>query len=115
MVYNCIPPVHRFYPVAIIGILSVMCISVVLAHWRFPSIVMLGQNSLTLMCIHDPIKRIIISLFSNVFQLETVYMRHNVLWSLAITLAIIAVCWPIILFVNKHCSCILGIKYNNSK
>lgn len=114
MVYNCIPPMYKFYPVAMAGILFIMCISLIFTYFCLSTIIYLGQNSLVIMCIHDPIKRMVIALISRFLSIETTYLRHDVLCSILITLTILILCYPLIHIINRYCPYILGISRLNT-
>ena len=69
---------------------------------------MLGMNSLAIMLLHEPIKRIVIKLYS-VFSTSSVdVLRESLLNSLVITILTILIRLPIILSVNKYIPVLLG-------
>lgn len=68
----------------------------------------LGVNSLAIMVLHEPLKRIIIYGFSKVSHMQTEAIRESILFSLIITVIVIASCFPVTLFLNKNCKFLFG-------
>lgn len=62
------------------------------------------------MCIHEPIKRIIITLMSKMAHIPSDTMRDDIVWSLVGTLVVIAVCVPMIIAINKCFPWMIGKK-----
>lgn len=62
----------------------------------------LGKNSLMLMCLHEPLKRFIIKLWSIIFKISIDVIRCNLLLSLILTIIIICFILPIIVVKNKY-------------
>jgi len=68
----------------------------------------LGRNSLILMCVHEPIKRIVIKVMSMATGMETEAMRNTWLVSLLILAAVVVICVPIIWLVNNKLKFMIG-------
>lgn len=60
------------------------------------------------MCVHEPIKRIIITLMSKVSHIPSDTMREDVFYSVVCTLIVIAVCIPMIKAINKYLPWMIG-------
>lgn len=68
----------------------------------------LGQNSLIIMCVHEPLKRILLMVFSKVVSMPTDAIRDELVMSVISTLLVVAICIPIIEIVNRKFSWIIG-------
>lgn len=68
----------------------------------------LGMNSLAIMLMHEPVKRIVIKLYSVYSNNSVDILRDSLLNSLIITVLTILILLPIILLVNKYCPVLLG-------
>ena len=69
-----------------------------------------GQNTLIIMCCHEPIKRIVIKLFSIISHISEEMLRSNIIFALLITVIILLVTVPIIYIINKYFPFIIGKK-----
>lgn len=109
MAHNVIP--CTFYILAVLGSAFVITVSLALAKTNWGGqIAYLGKNSLIIMCIHEPIKRIIITLMSKMAHIPSDTMRDDIVWSLVGTLVVIAVCVPMIIAINKCFPWMIGKK-----
>lgn len=70
----------------------------------------LGENTIIIMCCHEPIKRMMIKLFSGETNLRT-----NVIFSFLITIFVNIVLIPIILIINKFFPFTIGKNYKKKK
>ena len=70
----------------------------------------LGSNSLAIMLIHEPVKRIVIKIYSMVINIPIDILRESILQSLIITSLVIILLIPIVLFINKYTPFLLGKK-----
>lgn len=68
----------------------------------------LGINSLTIMLIHEPIKRILIFVYAHIFGINTDIVRASILHVTTLTILLILVCVPFVMFINKYCYYLLG-------
>ena len=75
----------------------------------------LGANSLLIMLMHEPIKRITIKIFDILFNKYISDVRDFLPTVLLITFATIFICIPIIKFINIHMPWITGKFYNKCK
>lgn len=105
--YNHIlPPFYEYYFIPIIGTFMVYLISIKCLSCRF--LCYLGRNSLLLMCLHEPIKRIVIKLLSLIMHQDAEAIRENYV-SCSIALAItVLICIPIIELINRKMTFVLG-------
>lgn len=100
-----IPNYILFYLCAITGSIMVILIST-----RVQSKILkyIGMNSLIVMSVHEPIKRIVIIIFSKITKLQVDFIRGNIFCILGVTIMIILVIMPIIFFINKYMPFIIG-------
>lgn len=108
---NIIPPFYSFYGMAILGSLIVFCISFLIDNLNIIAgggISFLGKNSLIIMCIHEPIKRVLLVILSKVTSLPIDNLRGNILLSIICVLILLLVCVPIINIINKKLAWMIG-------
>ena len=70
----------------------------------------LGKNSIIIMICHEPIKRIILLLYSIYFDIELDIIRSSLSYSLLITFIVIFVLVPIIFIINRYLPFMIGRK-----
>lgn len=75
----------------------------------------LGKNSLVLMLIHDPIKRILIFAYAHLFGLSTDAVRGSLVHVLILTVLLILICIPITIMINRYGYFLLGKNGNSLK
>ena len=98
-----------FYLVALICILSLFALFANIRSRKIISILTwLGVNSLIIMCLHEPLKRIIIVVFSKLLGMETEAVRESIVWSICMSCFIVVILVPVCMFINKKCKWILG-------
>lgn len=68
----------------------------------------LGVNSLAIMCLHEPLKRIILKITSSILGMDMDAVRESVLLNMADTLIILIILIPVCLLMNKYCKWVLG-------
>ena len=81
------------------GIYIVLFFSNVLKKLKVISFI--GQNSIIILCCHEPIRRMVIKLFSLLFNINISILRGSIIYSTLMTLLIIVVTIPIIFVINK--------------
>ena len=85
---NIIP---NYYMLYIYGILSTILIVNISKNINFKIIKYLGMNSLFIMCMHEPIKRIVIKVTSIVAKIEEDFIRNNFAWIIIISIILISI------------------------
>lgn len=70
----------------------------------------LGINSILIMCMHEPIKRIVIKLISIFTHINIEILRSSFIYSLLILSITIILIYPTIIIINKHFPFITGKK-----
>lgn len=98
------------YLCAIAGTLMVYLISKIISQNKI--LEFLGRNSLIIMCIHEPIKRIVIEVIHRISNIQVDILRMNAIFIILITICIILVMLPIILVINKFFPLLIGKNSN---
>lgn len=68
----------------------------------------LGRNSLIIMCVHEPLKRIIFVVLSKVVSMPIDVIRDEIAMSIVATLIVVAVCIPATEIINRKISWAIG-------
>lgn len=74
----------------------------------------LGKNSLLIMIFSEPIKRIVIKIFSSIIKMDVNILRANVLYSIICTAITITISIPIIYVIKRFFPFMIGKKRNAS-
>ena len=109
MAHNVIP--KEFYLMAILGSLCVVILSLEIDKFAIRGgqyLAYLGRNSLIIMCVHEPLKRIILMVLSKVMSIPTGVLRDEIGMSMVATLIVVAVCIPVIEIINRKISWAIG-------
>lgn len=108
MAQNIIP--KEFYLMAILGSLCVITLSSEIDGFKIRGqcLAYLGRNSLIIMCVHEPLKRIILMVLSKVISIPTDVIRDEIGMSIVATLIVVAVCIPVIEIINRKISWVIG-------
>lgn len=109
MAHNVIP--KEFYLMAILGSLCVVILSLEIDRFAIRGgqyLAYLGRNSLIIMCVHEPLKRIILVVLSKVVSMPIDVIRDEIAMSIVATLIVVAVCIPIIEIINRKISWAIG-------
>lgn len=109
MAQNIIP--KEFYLMAILGSLCVVILSLEIDRFAIRGrqyLAYLGRNSLIIMCVHEPLKRIILMVLSKVISMPTDVIKDEIGMSIVATLIVVAVCIPVIEIINRKISWVIG-------
>lgn len=109
MAHNVIP--KEFYLMAILGSLCVVILSLEIDRFAIRGgqyLAYLGRNSLIIMCVHEPLKRIILVVLSKVVSMPIDVIRDEIAMSIVATLIVVAVCIPITEIINRKISWAIG-------
>lgn len=96
------------YIVSITGCIVIYLISNLII--KSNAIQYLGTNTLIIMCIHEPIKRIVIELLHIITGISTEILRTNFIYIIIITIILIIIIMPIIFIINKYLPFLIGRK-----
>jgi Fucose 4-O-acetylase and related acetyltransferases len=105
LITNTMPPYFVFYAISIAGILLIIMISNRI-HLKW--LEFCGKNSLIIMCIHEPIKRVIIKITSLLLNYDIDLLRENFIAVIALTGLVVSITIPIILFFNRFVPTLIG-------
>ena len=95
-----------FYVSALSGIGAIIIFSTFLQSARYLSFV--GRNTLIILCIHNPIKRIVIKIVATIVHLPVNPFRNSLLGGLICALATTAATIPFIFLINRYFPFLLG-------
>lgn len=98
-----------FYSIALTLIFATINFSQYVVGRNFYAAQWLGRNSLAIMCMHEPIKRIMLVVLSKCSGLEVSTIRESIIMSIVITVSVVAILIPIIMAINKYIPYIVGI------
>lgn len=96
------------YILPIVGFFMIYIISTVIKQNKI--LQYLGNNTLIIMGVHEPIKRIIIELLHRIFKIQTEILRVNFIWIILTTIVLLLVCLPIIYIINNYLPFLIGRK-----
>lgn len=99
-----------FYSVALGLILTVVVFSKMLVGRDVGILQWLGRNSLIIMCVHEPIKRILLKVFAMVTNMEISDIRQSAVLSIIITVLVIATCVPAVMMMRRFTPWLIGKK-----
>lgn len=68
----------------------------------------IGLNSLTIMLVHEPLKRIMIVIYSKILHISESALRGNIILSFFIVVSVIATIIPFAGFVNRYMPWLIG-------
>lgn len=100
------------YIVAVIGIISIITFSNIINKNK--PLLYLGSNTLVLMCIHEPLKRIILIIVSKITNINMDILRSNILLILLVSILLILIMYPFVIIINKYMPFMLG-KFKSKK
>lgn len=89
---------------------AVLCIGIDNSALRY-----LGSASLTIMCVHEPVKRIIIELIGRMLGLETSNLRSNLLVCLLIVAATVFICLAGHALLERFAPILIGKRTSHQK
>lgn len=96
------------------GIYICLFISILLHQIKFNIFLNLfsyfGKNSVIIMCCHEPIKRIVLYIFSKIINMDIEILRMDIFFSIIIVVIILAILVPIIYVINNYLSFVIGKK-----
>lgn len=101
--------VHGYGAYFFVAVIACVCCFVLASKILLQKgFIWLGVNSLAIMCMHEPLKRILIVVVSKLVHMPVDEVRGSIVFSLAICVIIIMMLIPLCLFLNKKCKWIFG-------
>lgn len=104
MMGHNIPAPWWLYTIPCCGYLMTYSLSAVFCEYGGKAkdiLVWLGRNSLLIMCLHEPVKRIVIKGYAIVSHLDTEEIRELLPYSLLIVFTTVIICVPLVFAINK--------------
>lgn len=101
------PMLYFFHGMILIAISTIM-VNICLSKVNGGLLIWFGKNSLTILCIHEPVKRICIKIVSVISRIDTVALRHSLFHSTFSFLLTITIVVLIVMLINKHASWMVG-------
>lgn len=98
-----------YAPYLVIAICSIIALCMACPRRHTNILCFLGCNSLIIMLLHEPLKRIVVKVYSLVFSMDMDMARESILHSLIITTIVILILYPMVIFIRKYCSALLKI------
>lgn len=95
-----------YFLIAIVATACIYIISSKLINVKWLKYI--GMNSLIIMLIHEPIKRIIIAVYSMILKQDVVLIRSSIFHSIVITSIVIVFTLPFIILINKKLKFLIG-------
>lgn len=102
-----------FYPVALSFIYLTIKLSGIILHYEHGVLQWVGRNSLINMCVHEPVKRIVLKIVSVISGIDISVLRGSVVASFLLSIIIIFLLFPGVCFINRYMPFILGKKPNS--
>lgn len=97
------------YIVGIFGILLCICIAKILEE-KDVVLCKMGISTLVILCIHGPIYRVLVKLFSLIFRISTQIVRQNLILVLIVTVVDLLICYYTYKILIKYFPFVLGKK-----
>lgn len=112
-----IPNVFVFYGMALIGCFIVLTSATLITHFSRYSkpLAYIGRNSLIIMCIHEPVKRIVLAFFSKLSYTDVSVFKQSLTWSIFIGIITVLICLPSIPLIHRYFPWLAGKKRISSE
>ena len=100
------------YIVSFIGIILIIIFSNIINKNRI--LLYLGSNTLILMCIHEPLKRIVLIIVSKITNINTDVLRSNIFLIILLSVLLILIMYPFINIIKIYMPFMIG-KFKSKK
>lgn len=97
-----------FYLLAFLPISTLVIFSRYFIDKNYGVLEWLGRNSLAIMCIHEPIKRILLVLLSKLVEMDVNTLRDSTIICIGVTMLLVTMLVPIVFAINKWMPSVLG-------
>lgn len=95
---------------ALLGFISslMLCIAIDCRLLQF-----LGRASLTIMCVHEPVKRVLIFVMAKILGMNTDALRANLVYAMLVTVVTVAICVAVHLIMDRFAPVLIGSSRHN--
>ena len=104
---------YVFYPLSLSLIFLTFCVSKFFVCFDIGVLQWMGRNSLVIMCVHEPIKRIVLKVASVFSGYDIVSLRMSIIASGVIVVVTICIIWPIERAINHYAPLLAGRTQRN--
>lgn len=73
----------------------------------------LGRASLTIMCVHEPVKRVLIFVMAKILGMNTDALRANLVYAMLVTVVTVAICVAVHLIMDRFAPVLIGSSRHN--
>lgn len=73
----------------------------------------LGRASLTIMCVHEPVKRVLIFVMAKILGMNTDALRANLVYAMLVTVVTVAICVAVHLIMDRFAPVLTGSSRHN--
>lgn len=98
-----------YIPYFVIATCCIIAVCMVCPRKHIGILSFLGYNSLAIMLMHEPLKRVIIKVYSVATSIDMDTVRESVFHSITITLIVILILCPVVTLLKKYCGFLLRI------
>lgn len=90
---------------ALLGFISslMLCVAIDCRLLQF-----LGRASLTIMCVHEPVKRVLIFVMAKILGMNTDALRANLVYAMLVTVVTVAICVAVHLIMDRFTPMLIG-------
>lgn len=100
----------QFYIVAITMIVLIVRVAPFFMAYEYGIFQWIGKNSLIVMCMHEPIKRIVLKMVSILWGCDIAIIRSSFWLSFGVTLLVITIIFPFAEAINQYAPMLIGRK-----
>lgn len=95
---------------ALLGFISslMLCVAIDCRLLQF-----LGRASLTIMCVHEPVKRVLIFVMAKILGMNTDALRANLVYAMLVTVVTVAICVAVHLIMDRFAPVLIGSSRHN--
>lgn len=95
---------------ALLGFISslMLCVAIDCRLLQF-----LGRASLTIMCVHEPVKRVLISVMAKILGTNTDALRADLVYAMLVTVVTVAICVAVHLIMDRFAPMLIGSSRHN--
>lgn len=95
---------------ALLGFISslMLCVAIDCRLLQF-----LGRASLTIMCVHEPVKRVLIFVMAKILGMNTDALRANLVYAMLVTVVTVAICVTVHLIMGRFAPVLIGSSRHN--